>query len=674
MSLAQAAAPAAAVPTTFITVNGDGGGRVYDGVGAILGGGGNARYLEDYPAAQRASILDYLFKPGYGASLQLLKLEIGGDGNSSDGSEPSVEHTRGAVNCRVGYEFAIARQAVAINPDLKLYGLQWGAPGWVGSRFSSADITYLLHWLGCAARNGLTISYLGGWNERDNGTHASWFHALRLALNAAGHRKVQIVAGDSGWQYASSPDVAILGVHNNCGYPTGGAGAQTRCTSTPAARASGKPLWGSELGRMDAGAQPGCTVPCAPAMDRAFVREYVDARVTGALEWPAIDSMPAVVLPYENRGLLTADQPWSGSYQVNAMTWAFAQITQFAWPPTARNPGGWRYINSASGFLQGNRADGSYVTLLRSSRDQWSTIIETTAGVTRPQQASFTVRGGDGLASKTVHVWSSNFNFTTGGPAQWFVRQPDITPVHGRFTLTIKPGYVYSLTTTSGQGRGTAAGPPAAALRLPYGNNLSAGNNGEPTMLAAEDGSFELAACHSPAGSTTCTRQTAIGRPVLWGDGPGPRHPYAIIGSNWTDYAVSADVMLPQAGSVGLLSRYYAVSASEGTFNGYIFDVNTNGTFTLKLSKGGTAAYTQSGQQQNTPPRLTLLARGKVPFSPGVWHKLSLSISRTTITASVDGKRLASLTDSTTLKRGIPGIEVGGWYPAYFSNLNVTAP
>ena len=87
MSMSKAQAPAvtasaAAVPTTFITVNGDGGAQVYDGVGAILGGGGNARYLEDYPAAQRASILDYLFKPGYGASLQLLKLEIGGDGNS----------------------------------------------------------------------------------------------------------------------------------------------------------------------------------------------------------------------------------------------------------------------------------------------------------------------------------------------------------------------------------------------------------------------------------------------------------------------------------------------------------------------------------------------------------------------------------------------------------------
>ena len=41
--------------------------------------------------------------------------------------------------------------------------------------------------------------------------------------------------------------------------------------------------------------------------------------------------------------------------------------------------------------------------------------------------------------------------------------------------------------------------------------------------------------------------------------------------------------------------------------------------------------------------------------------------------ASVDGQQVDSLTDST-LTRGIPGIEVGGWYPAYFSNLTVTNP
>ena len=65
LSLA-AASPAhrVAVASTSITVNGNGGDRVYDGVGAILGGGGNARYLEDYPPAQLSQILDYLFKPG----------------------------------------------------------------------------------------------------------------------------------------------------------------------------------------------------------------------------------------------------------------------------------------------------------------------------------------------------------------------------------------------------------------------------------------------------------------------------------------------------------------------------------------------------------------------------------------------------------------------------------
>jgi hypothetical protein len=44
------------------------GGRTFDGVGAISGGGGNSRLLIDYPEPQRSQILDYLFKPGYGAA------------------------------------------------------------------------------------------------------------------------------------------------------------------------------------------------------------------------------------------------------------------------------------------------------------------------------------------------------------------------------------------------------------------------------------------------------------------------------------------------------------------------------------------------------------------------------------------------------------------------------
>jgi pectate lyase len=115
------------------------------------------------------------------------------------------------------------------------------------------------------------------------------------------------------------------------------------------------------------------------------------------------------------------------------------------------------------------------------------------------------------------------------------------------------------------------------------------------------------------------------------------------------------------------------VAASKGTFDGYVFDVSTSGTFSLTVNNGGAAADTQSGQRQLAAPRRTVLARGRVPFAPGTWHTLSLSISGTAVTGSVDGAQVASVTDST-LTDGMPGIEAGGWYPAYFSNLSVTSP
>ncbi len=149
---------------TSITINGKRPGAVFDGIGAISGGGGNSRYLIDYPATPRFQILNFLFGPG-GANLQILKLEIGGDANSSDGSEPSVEHKSGQIDCQSGYEWWLAEQALARDPSIKLYGLQWAAPGWVGTVWSKADVHYVIKWLNCAKSHHLKISYLGGWNE-----------------------------------------------------------------------------------------------------------------------------------------------------------------------------------------------------------------------------------------------------------------------------------------------------------------------------------------------------------------------------------------------------------------------------------------------------------------------------------------------------------------------------
>ena len=72
-----------------VTVDGRAKGRVWEGVGA-LSAGASSRLLFDYPEPQRSEILDFLFKPNFGASWHHLKVEIGGDVNSTTGQSPAM--------------------------------------------------------------------------------------------------------------------------------------------------------------------------------------------------------------------------------------------------------------------------------------------------------------------------------------------------------------------------------------------------------------------------------------------------------------------------------------------------------------------------------------------------------------------------------------------------------
>lgn len=64
------------------------------GHGGVSGGGGGTRLLYDYDDKQRSEILDLLFKPKFGASLQVLKVEVGCDGDTTQGAEQSHMRTK----------------------------------------------------------------------------------------------------------------------------------------------------------------------------------------------------------------------------------------------------------------------------------------------------------------------------------------------------------------------------------------------------------------------------------------------------------------------------------------------------------------------------------------------------------------------------------------------------
>jgi len=73
----------AAVTSVLVTITANGQGEFrFDGHGA-LSAGASSRLLVDYPEPQRSEILDFLFKPNFGASLHILKVEIGGDTQST---------------------------------------------------------------------------------------------------------------------------------------------------------------------------------------------------------------------------------------------------------------------------------------------------------------------------------------------------------------------------------------------------------------------------------------------------------------------------------------------------------------------------------------------------------------------------------------------------------------
>ena len=103
-------------------------GSRWQGVGAISGGGATSKLLPDYDPAVASDILDFLFKPLFGASLDLLKVEVGGDADATEGAEPSHMHWKGDANYQRGYEWFMMKEARQRNPEIGLYGLSCERP------------------------------------------------------------------------------------------------------------------------------------------------------------------------------------------------------------------------------------------------------------------------------------------------------------------------------------------------------------------------------------------------------------------------------------------------------------------------------------------------------------------------------------------------------------------
>ncbi len=616
-------------PATSITLNGAGGGRIFEGIGAVSAGG-SSRLLIDYPEPYRSQILDYLFKPNYGASFQHLKVEIGGDEDSAAGSEPA--HMRSATdqNYTRGYEWWLMQQAKMRNPNIKLDVLEWGAPGWLGGGhfYSQDNINYIVNFIiGAKNTYNLTIDYVGIWNETFYNT--SWIKSLKSALTSAG-LSTKIVAADQtsqsgdNWTIvdAAAKDPALMAAIDVFGQhyvAYGGPGMY----STYAAQASGKPLWDSEDGPWH-GDWTGATL-----LAKLYNHNYLDGKITKTGIWSPVTAYYDLT-PFSGSGLMYANTPWSGNFNVQPAVWATAHTTQFVQP-------GWQYIDSSSGSLSGG---GSYVTLKNGS--DYSVIVET-MDASATQTATFTITSG--LASGTVHVWTTN-------SSTQFTQLTDITPVNGSFRITLAPRSLYSLTTTAGQTKGSATPPPPASFPFPYSETFEGYSAGQTIPYFSDlSGAFESATCGGGR-SGTCLRQVVSTPPITY-PVMGPVQPATFLGSfTWSDYQVSTDVLLEQSGVAKLIGRLYYQDSFAGSLQAYELYVDDTGNWSLRASDYQT------------------LALGSVPFSLNTWHTLQMVFQGSRIQARIDGALVATVSD-TTYPSGMAGVGAQGWTNVQFDNFRL---
>jgi len=623
-----------------ITVDGRSKGRVWEGVGA-LSAGASSRLLYDYPEPQRSEILDYLFKPNFGASLHHLKVEIGGDVNSTDGSEPSHARTRAEFEqprpeyFHRGYEWWLMEQARKRNPKILIEALQWGAPGWIGSgHFYSEDNAQFVAAFAKGARqyHGVKVDYVGIWNE--NMFDTAYIKLLRRVLDTNGLEQVKIVAADM-WQPESQWSigdamardaelrkcVAVVNAHTT---------SRTGFYTTDTVRKLGVPIWDGEV-HAYGGDWYGA------AHHARQNRAYVVGQITKLVSWSLITSYQDF-LPAPKSGPMRAVTPWSGHYEVQPPVWALAHFTQFTQP-------GWKYIDSACKYFANESQEvpkeGFSVAALKSPDTDDYTILIETMDAKEQQSVTFHVTGG--LSTRDLAVWRSRFG------EEAFLRLDDIVLNDGDFSMRLEPNSIYSLTTSRGQqkGRFTTAIPPDRPFPFPYHDDFQSSPIGRaPRYLSDQHGTFEVTA--RPDGKGKCLAQTVTEQGICWRPYDFPQTIVGDIG--WRDYRVSVDFFLPATGSAKLWGRMQGFDWGDRPYTGYGIEVDHMGNWTLRAGE-------------------KTLASGKSTAAGGAWHDAALSMRGEQVTAWLDSNRIAVVSDAA-IRNGLAGLGTG-WNQALFGDLRI---
>jgi galactosylceramidase len=229
--------------------------------------------------------------------------------------------------------------------------------------------------------------------------------------------------------------------------------------------------------------------------------------------------------------------------------------------------------------------------------------------------------------------------------------------------LNLEPQSIYTITTTSGQGK--AKDPTMAASKpfpLPYSDSFNEYAQEATVKYFSDQGGSWTARPDPINPSNMVFTQVVTIQPILWHWCSSSIDPLTLIGYNkYNDYSLSVDALLTEVKQ----GVYVAVSGRIGpdSFDarrygfppGYTFQVESTGNWWLWRG-------TQSSGS-------TQLGKGLLSFSINKWHNLEINFKGNNITAHFDGEQIWTGLDQS-YSQGLAALGSGLHY-AYFDNFKI---
>jgi galactosylceramidase len=611
-----------------VNINGSDIGRKFAGIGGVTSNG-MTKLLYEYPKDQQDDILDFLFKPKFGAGLQILKIEIGSDANSSSGTEPSHMRSRTDFDITRGVGLWLGAKAKERNPAILLDAIRWGTPKWINTD-AEKYLFYKNFLRGARDVFGLDFDYLAPDENEGRFSRNYTVNTLRPGLNNDGFSRVKLAAADSttDWNIAAlvhgdkalKEALAAINIHY-------------KQDSPDKAKYCGLPVYDSE----DLAPNRHNFSSCLNVAYR-IIKSYASGKMVMYQMHPVIEAIYDNT-PYTYKGIIAAAHPWSGYYEIDPGLWVAAHFTQFIDP-------GWVYIDSACSC----GTEHNYLTLKDPDTGDFSIVILNRCSVGIDYVFNLT-----SLSADVLHVWGSD-------EENQFYPMADITARSGGFSLTIPANTIYTLTTTRGQrkGRPAHAIPGNTLLSLPYADNFEGYCLGkQPKYTVDQSGAFEIADRGKNNGK--CLKQiiTLETKPLDWERRASPP-PYTLLGDlNWKNYAVSADILLE--------------TIDDPDYDGYaLLGARCNfSPMTNAIAECYNIRLFHDGRWQLREGAVILTSGVLNNFTVNTWYPVKLTVVDNIIGVEINGDRIADYTDDE-LPSG--QIVIGsGYNKVRFDNLLVEA-